>query len=60
MRKLDKAKTSVFALSNFRISGCDMSYVREVTETDFYSYVRLYFRFDSIYEFLSLFELEKP
>ena len=34
-----------------------MTYVREVTETDFCNYMCLYIQFDSIVYFLSLFEL---
>ena len=40
MRKLDKTETLV--------TRGDMTYVREVAETDFYNSMRLYFEFDSI------------
>ena len=40
MRKLDKTETLV-------IIG-DMTYIREVTETDFYNSMCIYFQFDSI------------
>ena len=45
-RKLDKTETFV-----------NMTFVRGVTETDFYICVCLYFQFDPICVFLSLFEL---
>ena len=35
----------------------DMTYVREVTETDFYNCMCLYFQFDSFCIFSELFEL---
>ena len=40
MRKLDKTETSV--------TICDMTYVKEVTETDLYNCMCLCFQFDSI------------
>ena len=40
MRKLDKTGTLV--------TIGDMTYVREVIETDFYNFMCLYFQFDSI------------
>ena len=40
MSKLDKTETPV--------TIGDMTYVGEVTETDFYNFMYLYFQFDSI------------
>ena len=49
MHKLDKTETSV--------TIGDMTYVREVIKHNLYNCMCLYFQFDSIWYFLSLFEL---
>ena len=50
MRKLDKTETLV--------TIGDMTYVREVTKTDFYNCMRLYVQSDSVFaHFLSMIEL---